>query len=97
MTRIRRVPFANALALVSVGAYLLCLFLAAAAPNLFAAILESWFHGTVPGVGSGVRVTGGGVLLGFLTVAISAWVVGLALAAAYNRLGGDRPAGKAGE
>jgi hypothetical protein len=86
MIRIQTVSFANALALVSVGAYLLCLLLAAAVPDLFAAILLSWFHGTVAGTGAGVRVTAAGMLLGLLTVAAFAWLFGLALAALYNRL-----------
>ncbi len=86
MTRIQTVSFANALAMVSVGAYLLCVLLAAAAPDLFATILSSWFHGMLAGTGGGVRVTAAGILLGLLTVAASAWLFGLALAAVYNRL-----------
>jgi multisubunit Na+/H+ antiporter MnhB subunit len=96
MTGIRSISFANALALVSVGAYFLCLVLAAAAPDLFAAIVESWFHGTLPGLGTGARVTAGGMLLGVFTVGVSAWVFGLALAAVYNRLGGRRTGQEAG-
>lgn len=93
MNRIESIPFANALAVVGAGAFLLCLLLAVLVPDAFLAVLGSWFHGTLPaGPAGAVGVTAGGVGLGLVSVTASAWAFGLALAAVYNRFGrADRP------
>lgn len=84
---IRMVPFANAVAAVTAIFYVLCGVLAAAAPDLYAAIARTWVHamdvsvlfpdGTTVGIGSSI--------LGLVTITAAAWLTAALLAMLYNR------------
>lgn len=84
---IRMVPFANAVAAVVAIFYVLCGVLAAAAPDLYAAIVRTWVHAMDIAVlfPKGTNVGIGSSLLGLVTITAAAWLTAALLATLYNR------------
>lgn len=83
---LKEMPFANALAGVTGGLYLVCALLFAVAPDLFREIARTWFHGYDLSVIPPVSIAFGGILTGLITVVAITWVFGYLLAWVYNKL-----------
>lgn len=82
----KEVPFANALAVVSAGAYALCALLFLSAPQAILGLFQSWFHG-IDLLSLGTRsVTLNGFIFGLISLVVVAWVFGYAWAWVYNKL-----------
>lgn len=83
---LRVTPFANSLAGIAAGFFVLCRILVSVAPALFASIAQSWFHGLVVAPSPWPGMTAGDFVLGFVSVTVVAWLVAFAWATLYNRL-----------
>jgi hypothetical protein len=88
---LRPIPLANAAAIVAAILYVLCALFVAIAPGAFAEVVQSWFHGVqlADMEADGAGVTAGRFLLGVATFVATTWASAAALAALYNRLGGQ--------
>ncbi len=80
---IKVIPFATALTAISAVCYTLGLLLALVAPALFLSLFRAWL---LLDLAQGVLVTLPGVIIGLVTVIISAWLLGAAWAWLYNTL-----------
>lgn len=87
---IRVIPFANALALVTVAMHVLGALFALLAPGSYLALLGSWLLLDLSSLGAGgVAFTLAGFVVGLATAALAGWLFGLVLAALYNLLSGE--------
>ena len=75
---------ANAAA-VTVGAfYVVCRVAVALFPDLAMSVAQSWFHGLEFSKVSSWNLSLGSFILGLVTSAVGAWLVGYIFATAYN-------------
>ena len=84
---LKTVPFANALAVVGLGLYIICRVVTLMMPDLLFAVGQSWFHtfnmDAVRGVATMDLNT---FLMGGITFGALAWLTGYTFASTYNRL-----------
>lgn len=80
------VPLANAVTAVLVALYAVCVAVSFVAPGLYAAVVQAWFHGLVPGVAgsTGLAPTVGEFAIGLLTLTGVAWIGTAAVAWLYR-------------
>jgi len=77
--------FANALALVSLAAYVICRVLAQIAPGFLFSLAQSWFHTFDLSASSKAGLDVGSFIFGAVVLVILAWVTGYAFVELYNR------------
>lgn len=83
---LKPIVFANVVAVVTLGVYVVCRVLALVAPDLLFAVGQSWFHTwNLDAVKNIVPFDLGTFLLGGVTSTFFAWVVAYAGAWLYNR------------
>jgi len=91
---LRVTAFANAIASITAAFYVICVILAAVAPDLYLGIARTWVHGMDMTVlyPEGTTTTLGSFVLGLVTLTATGWLAGASLAYVYNRqLSGSRP------
>lgn len=77
---------ANALAIVTAVVYVVCRVAFLVAPELSMAVVQSWFHGFSISTLAAPTVTTESFVLGFVTSAGAAWLVGYFFVWTYNKL-----------
>lgn len=75
---------ANAAAATVAALYVVCRIAVALFPDLTMSIAQSWFHGFELSKVSGWNLSLGSFILGLLTSAGGAWLIGYVFANAYN-------------
>ncbi|WP_376791690.1 DUF5676 family membrane protein [Thermoflexus sp.] len=86
---IKALPFANALAVVTMGIHVLGAVFALTAPGAYVALLANWMFLDPSGLAAGgPGLTLAGFVVGLVTTVVVVWVIGLALAALYNVFAG---------
>ena len=75
---------ANAAAVTVAALYVVCRIAIALFPDLAMSVAQSWFHGLELSKVSSWNLSMGPFVLGLVTSAISAWLVGYIFATAYN-------------
>lgn len=77
---------ANASAVVVAVIYAVCQLAFLVAPDLSLAVAQSWFHGISIGKFGAPEVTTGSFVLGLVSAAGGAWLVGYFFAWVYNKI-----------
>ena len=77
---------ANAAAITVAALYIVCRIAVALFPDLAMSIAQSWFHGLELSKVSAWNLSMGSFVLGLITSAGGAWLVGYTYAAVYNFL-----------
>lgn len=75
---------ANAISATAAIIYVVCRIAVAIFPDLTIAIAQSWFHGLELSSVSGWNLSLGSFILGLVTSAGGAWLVGYLFASVYN-------------
>ncbi len=77
----------NALAATTAIVFVACRILVGLFPDLFFTIAQSWFHGIELSRLDGSGLTLGSFVLGIISSAITAWVIGYTFVRVYKLLG----------
>lgn len=75
---------ANAVAATTAIVYVLCRILVGLFPDLSFTVAQSWFHGIALGQLGSWNLTPPSFILGIVSSAITAWIVGYIFASVYN-------------
>lgn len=84
---LKETPFANALAVVTGGLFVVCRLLAVVAPDLLRNLGQTWFHSYDLSVLPVASLGLGDFVFGLITIVALGWIVGYFLAWVYNRSG----------
>lgn len=76
----------NALAVTTAIVYVLCWVLIGLFPDTFFAVAQSWFHGIELSKSSVLNLTMESFVLGLISSAVTAWVIGYIFAKVYKVL-----------
>lgn len=82
---LKSVPFANAVTIVTVVFYIVCVVLSAIAPDFIIGIAQSWIHSLTLEM-SKTTLSLGSVIYGLLTISVVTWITTYAAIELYNRL-----------
>ena len=83
---LKAVPFANAVAVVTAGLYVVCALLSYLAPDFILGIGQSWAHSVNIEALKAISSPSLGVLLwGLISITVLAWVLGYVFVWLYNR------------
>lgn len=83
---LKEMPFANALAVVSGGLFVVCRLLAIVAPDLLRNLGQAWFHSYDFSILPVASLGFGDFVFGLITVVAAGWLFGYFLAWVYNKL-----------
>ena len=72
----KTLAIANALAVTTAIAYVVCAVLVLLVPDLYLSVMQSWFHGLDLLKISSANITIGSFVTGLITIAAAAWVIG---------------------
>jgi hypothetical protein len=80
------IPFANSVATLTAGIYVVCALLSYVAPDFIFNIGQSWVHSlNIETLRSTATLSLGSVVWGLLSITVLAWVLGYIFAWIYNR------------
>lgn len=83
---LKSIPFANAVTVVTVVVFIICVLLAYFAPNFLYGIANSWFHGfNLQSVRTATPPPVNSVIYGLITMAVLTWVTTYVTIELYNR------------